>query len=63
MSKLAVKLFEERETAKENYLPLVNAVFGEGNFAQFFAGGDGSGERLGSISVFIAYAEAEFEEI
>ena len=30
MSKLAVKLFEERETAKENYLPLVSAVFGEG---------------------------------
>lgn len=28
MSKLAVKLFEEREEKKENYLPLLNAVFG-----------------------------------
>ncbi len=32
MSKLAVKLFEEREPAKENYLPLVNAVLGEGTY-------------------------------
>ena len=29
MSKLAVKLFEEREEKKENYLPLLNAVFGK----------------------------------
>ena len=28
MSKLAVKLFEEQENKKENYLPLVKAIFG-----------------------------------
>lgn len=32
MSKLAVKLFEERDPVKDNYLPLVNAVFGEGTY-------------------------------
>lgn len=32
MSKLAVKLFNERNPGKENYLPLVNAVFGEGTY-------------------------------
>ena len=29
MSKLAVKLFEEQENKKENYLPLVKAIFGD----------------------------------
>ena len=32
MSKLAVKLFEEREEKKENYLPLINAVFGKNEY-------------------------------
>ena len=32
MSKLAVKLYEGKENEKENYLPLVNAVFGEGTY-------------------------------
>ena len=32
MSKLAVKLFEEREEKKENYLPLLNAVFGKNEY-------------------------------
>ena len=32
MSKLAVKLYEGKEIEKENYVPLVNAVFGEGTY-------------------------------
>ena len=32
MSKLAVKLYEKRDAAMENYVPLVNAVFGEGAY-------------------------------
>ena len=32
MSKLAVKLFEEREEKKENYLPLLNAMFGKNEY-------------------------------
>ena len=32
MSKLAVKLYEGKENEKENYVPLVNAVFGEGTY-------------------------------
>lgn len=32
MSKLAVKLFEEREEKKENYLPLIQAIFAESEY-------------------------------
>ncbi len=32
MSKLAVKLFDERENKNENYLPLLQAIFTEGEY-------------------------------
>ena len=59
MSKLAVKLFDEKDFGKENYLPLVSAVFGEGTYdsnlnenADFTANAQDALCALGESGVF-----------